>query len=107
MNPTIDQVLDILANEVNVGSNLPIQPNPRDILSGFREAFETRLAAPNSWDRDGSKVRNAARQVGVIATSIALIQQKTFVTNAILEEAVRIVKTQCRLGFDEGQWCMP
>jgi hypothetical protein len=106
MNPTVEEVMIQLVQQMIAGSALPIEQDATSILDDrFHDSFQERLNTAGSWARDGQNVLNAARQVGVIATAIASIQRKTKVTREILDAATDVVQDQCHLGFHEGQWC--
>ncbi len=106
-NPTVDDVMVDLEQQMIAGSTFRIEDGATTVINDrFRQSFEDRLARPGTWDRDGAAVRNAARQVGVIASAIASIRQQTLVTRPMVETATALVQEQCQIGFHEGQWCV-
>lgn len=109
MNPTIDQVVNILTAEMVAGSTLPLDDNAVPIINErFRTSIGNQLTlADDIWARHGAKVRNAARQVGVIANALASINNKTTVTRDAVQKATSMVQVECTITFGEGSWCQP
>ena len=106
-NPSVDEVLRILTEEMEVGSRLPISEDGRDFLSKYRRSFEDHLQNPDNWRRESGAVRHAARQLGVIACAIASLHRAVEVTAANIDVAARVVEQHCAIGGvgHLGRWC--
>lgn len=106
-SPSVDDVIRILMDEMQIGSALPISEDGRQFLRTYRKSFERRLRDPEGWPREGGAVRHAARQLGVIASAIAALERKVEVTREMVDHAARVVEAHCAIGLDpsEGRWC--
>jgi hypothetical protein len=105
-NPPVEDVLQQVKDAITQGTGLPLEANALDIVEPrYHDSFQAKLQTPGTWDRDGANVLNAARQLGIIATSIASLNQKATISQSAVVAAADIVRTQCHIGFQEGQWC--
>jgi hypothetical protein len=105
-NPSVDEVLQQVKEGIQQGASLPLDANALDdVEPRYRDSFQARLTIPDSWSRDGANVLNAARQLGVIATAVASLNRKDVIQRSAVITAADIVRTQCHIGFQEGQWC--
>jgi hypothetical protein len=105
-NPTVDVVIALLVEEMEKGSRLHMVGEALTILNDwYRTAFQERLGIEGTWHREGTTVRNAAHQLGIIAASIASLHQRREVGRPEVEAAARVVEQHCAIGFEEGRWC--
>ena len=110
MNPTTAEVVQILTDEMIAGADpLPLDANATTIIADrFTNSIGNQLGLANDiWDKQGDKVRNAARQVGIIAKALASINNKTSVTRDAVQKASGMVQVECTINFGEGSWCQP
>ena len=107
VNPSVDDVIRILMDEMQRGSALPVSEDGRQFLTTYRDSFELRLQDPANWPREGGAVRHAARQLGVIASAIAALERKVEVTRQMVDHAARVVEAHCAIGVEPGfgRWC--
>jgi hypothetical protein len=105
-NPPVEEVLRILNAEMRKGATRPIAAGGLTVLeTKYRSAFEKRLSEKGTWAREGENVKNAARQVGIIACAIASLENKSEVTREMVKVATVIAEEHCAIGYEEGRWC--
>lgn len=106
-NPTFDEVMSQVKDKIREGcGDMPIDPDALEVVpTRFRDSFQRRLQLNGTWDRDGANVLEAARQLGVIAVSIAKLRHERHITQSIASDATDVVQGECQIGFQEGQWC--
>jgi hypothetical protein len=108
-NPSVDEALALVMNQVQEGSTFPLDADSRKLIpSLYRRSFEERLLTPGVWGDEERAVLNAARQVGVIASALATLQfqpEPRVVTEWMVDEAAKLVERYCSIGEEEGQWC--
>jgi hypothetical protein len=105
-NPSVAEVFRILVDEMRAGSTRPIAAGGLGVLEAlYHAAFEQRLKMRGVWAREGENVRNAARQVGIIASAIASLENKAEITREMVRSAAAIAEEHCTIGYEEGRWC--
>jgi hypothetical protein len=106
-SPSVDDVIQILIDEMQRGSALPVSDDGLQFLTTYRKSFEQRLQDPTNWPREGGAVRHAARQLGVIASAIAALEREVEVTRQMIDHAAYVVEAHCAIGVEPpfGRWC--
>jgi hypothetical protein len=105
-NPSVEEVIGILTKQMEAGAatgGMRLNDEARTYLNVYRNSIKQRLT---EWQAEGERVRNAARQLGVIAAAIASLHRENNVTDSHLSAASDVVEKHCLVGYvPEGQWC--
>jgi hypothetical protein len=110
-DPSVDEleVVRVLLLEMQGGSRPRLISDElgRSVLEKYRTSIRKRLEE-GKWEREGPRVRNAARQLGIIAGAIASLHHSDSVKLDWLEEAAQLTEKNCGIddaGIQPGRWC--
>jgi len=104
--PTVDEVIAMLVDDVQQGCRprrIPRESAAR-VIERYRASIQRRLDGGH-WDSDQERLRNAARQLGVLAGALTSLRRKEDVPDPQLEAAAVLTEENCVPPLTEGQWC--